>query len=85
MTKKVTEAGSISRRRLLTTASAGAALAASPLGINLLQAEGAPIRIGGGWTSLGRGGLRSSSGEVWSPDSVRRSLAARRRRNRSSM
>ncbi|NEV02093.1 ABC transporter substrate-binding protein [Bradyrhizobium uaiense] len=46
MTKKVTKAGSISRRRLLTTASAGAALAVSPFRINLLQAEEAPIKIG---------------------------------------
>ena len=46
MTKKVAKAGSISRRRLLTTASAGAALAVSPFRINLLQAEEAPIKIG---------------------------------------
>ncbi|MCS3451075.1 MULTISPECIES: ABC transporter substrate-binding protein [Bradyrhizobium] len=46
MTKKVTEAGSISRRRLLTTASAGAVLAVSPFRINLLQAQEAPIKIG---------------------------------------
>ncbi|UGY16124.1 ABC transporter substrate-binding protein [Bradyrhizobium septentrionale] len=46
MTNKVTKAGSISRRRLLTTASAGAALAVSPFRINLLQAEEAPIKIG---------------------------------------
>ncbi|MCC8960888.1 ABC transporter substrate-binding protein [Bradyrhizobium sp. Pear76] len=46
MTKKVTKAGSISRRRLLTTASAGAVLAVSPFRINLLQAEEAPIKIG---------------------------------------
>ena len=37
MTKKVAKAGSISRRRLLTTASAGAALAVSPFRINLLD------------------------------------------------
>jgi branched-chain amino acid transport system substrate-binding protein len=46
MTKKVTQAGSISRRRLLTSVSAGAALAASPFRINLLQAEELPIKIG---------------------------------------
>ncbi|MGL3209648.1 ABC transporter substrate-binding protein [Bradyrhizobium sp. BR 1433] len=46
MTKKVTEAGSISRRRLLTTASAGAVLAVSPFRINLLRAQEAPIKIG---------------------------------------
>ncbi|WP_338691010.1 MULTISPECIES: ABC transporter substrate-binding protein [unclassified Bradyrhizobium] len=46
MTNKVTKAGSISRRRLLTTASAGAALAVSPFRINLLQAQEAPIKIG---------------------------------------
>ncbi|MHC1948251.1 ABC transporter substrate-binding protein [Bradyrhizobium sp. UFLA06-06] len=46
MTKKVTEAGSISRRRLLTTASAGAVLAVSPFRINLLQAQETPIKIG---------------------------------------
>lgn len=46
MTEKVTQAGSISRRRLLTSVSAGAALAASPFRINLLQAEELPIKIG---------------------------------------
>jgi branched-chain amino acid transport system substrate-binding protein len=46
MTRKTTESGSISRRRLLTTASAGAALAASPFRINLLQAQEATIKIG---------------------------------------
>jgi branched-chain amino acid transport system substrate-binding protein len=46
MTKKVAQAGSISRRRLLTTVSAGAALAVSPFRINLLQAQEAPIKIG---------------------------------------
>lgn len=46
MTNKVTKAGSISRRRLLTTASADAALAVSPFRINLLQAQEAPIKIG---------------------------------------
>ncbi|MCA6100570.1 MULTISPECIES: ABC transporter substrate-binding protein [Bradyrhizobium] len=46
MTKKVIKAGSISRRRLLTTASAGAVLAVSPFRINLLQAQEAPIKIG---------------------------------------
>ena len=46
MTKSITKSGSISRRRLLTTASAGAALAASPFRINLLQAQEATIKIG---------------------------------------
>ncbi len=46
MTKRITTSGSISRRRLLTTVSAGAALAASPFRINLLQAEEATIKIG---------------------------------------
>jgi branched-chain amino acid transport system substrate-binding protein len=46
MTRNVTRAGSISRRRLLATASAGAALAASPFRINLLQAQEATIKIG---------------------------------------
>jgi branched-chain amino acid transport system substrate-binding protein len=46
MTEKVIKTGSISRRRLLTTVGAGAALAASPFRINLLQAEEAPIKIG---------------------------------------
>lgn len=46
MTKTVTKAGWVSRRRLLTTVSAGAALAASPFRINLLQAQEAPIKIG---------------------------------------
>jgi branched-chain amino acid transport system substrate-binding protein len=46
MTRKITRPGSISRRRLLTTASAGAALAVSPFRINLLQAQEANIKIG---------------------------------------
>src|ERR1700678_2013194 len=46
MTKKTAKAGSISRRRLLTTVGAGAALAASPFRINLLQAQEASIKIG---------------------------------------
>jgi branched-chain amino acid transport system substrate-binding protein len=46
MTRKTTKSGSISRRRLLATASAGAALAASPFRINLLQAQEATIKIG---------------------------------------
>ena len=46
MTTKITKSGSISRRRLLATASAGAALAASPFRINLLQAQEATIKIG---------------------------------------
>jgi branched-chain amino acid transport system substrate-binding protein len=46
MTRKTVKSGSISRRRLLLTASAGAALAASPFSINLLQAQEATIKIG---------------------------------------
>jgi branched-chain amino acid transport system substrate-binding protein len=46
MTKKVIKAGSISRRRLLTTASAGAVLAASSFRINLVRAQEASIKIG---------------------------------------
>ena len=46
MTRNTTKAGTISRRRLLTTVSAGAALAASPFRINLLQAQEANIKIG---------------------------------------
>jgi branched-chain amino acid transport system substrate-binding protein len=44
--KKITKSGSISRRRLLTTVGAGAALAASPFRINLLHAQEATIKIG---------------------------------------
>jgi branched-chain amino acid transport system substrate-binding protein len=46
MTSKIIKSGSISRRRLLTTVSTGAALAVSPFRINLLQAQEAPIKIG---------------------------------------
>ncbi len=46
MTKKTTGSKLISRRRLLTTASAGAVLAASPFRINLLQAQEATIKVG---------------------------------------
>lgn len=46
MTKRTRGSHSISRRRLLTTASAGAVLAASPFRINLLQAQEATIKIG---------------------------------------
>ena len=46
MNRKITKSGSISRRRLLTTVSAGAALAVSPFRINLLQAQETPIKIG---------------------------------------
>jgi branched-chain amino acid transport system substrate-binding protein len=44
--KSMRKSGSISRRRLLTTVGAGAALAASPFRINLLQAQEASIKIG---------------------------------------
>jgi branched-chain amino acid transport system substrate-binding protein len=46
MTKNITKSRSISRRRLLATAGAGAALAASPFRINLLRAQEATIKIG---------------------------------------
>lgn len=46
MAKTTTGSKSISRRRLLTTASAGAVLAASPFRINLLQAQEATIKVG---------------------------------------
>ena len=46
MTRKITKSGSMSRRRLLTSVSAGAALAVSPFRINLLQAQEANIKIG---------------------------------------
>lgn len=46
MTKKPTSSNSMSRRRLLTTASAGAVLAASPFRINLLQAQEPTIKVG---------------------------------------
>lgn len=46
MTRKITKSGSMSRRRLLATVGAGAALAASPFRINLLQAQEATIKIG---------------------------------------
>src|SRR5207244_5507392 len=46
MTRKTAKSGLISRRRLLMTASAGTALAASPFRINLLRAEEANIKIG---------------------------------------
>jgi branched-chain amino acid transport system substrate-binding protein len=46
MTKRFAESGSLSRRRLLTKVSAGAALAVSSFRINLLQAQEATIKIG---------------------------------------
>jgi branched-chain amino acid transport system substrate-binding protein len=46
MAEKIIKSASISRRRLVATASAGAVLAASPFRINLLQAQEAPIKIG---------------------------------------
>jgi branched-chain amino acid transport system substrate-binding protein len=44
--RKTAEPSSISRRRLLATASAGAAIAVSPFRINLARAEEANIKIG---------------------------------------
>jgi branched-chain amino acid transport system substrate-binding protein len=46
MTKTTKGASLITRRNLLTTASAGAVLAASPFRINLLQAQEATIKVG---------------------------------------
>lgn len=46
MTRNIIKSRSISRRRLLATASTGAALAVSPFRINLSQAQEAPIKIG---------------------------------------
>lgn len=46
MAKKTIGSNSISRRRLLTTASAGAVLAAAPFRLNLLQAQEATIKVG---------------------------------------
>ncbi len=46
MAEKGFTTGSISRRRLLTTVGAGAALAASPFRVNILQAQEALIKIG---------------------------------------
>ena len=39
MTKRITTSGAVSRRSLLPTVSGGAALAASPSRISLLQAQ----------------------------------------------
>lgn len=70
MSKKVSRPGSISRRRLLATA--GAALAASPLGVNPLQAQRAPIKIGMSMPQTGGlagGGKASLLGiEIWRDD-----------------
>jgi branched-chain amino acid transport system substrate-binding protein len=69
MSKK---SGTISRRRLLAGASAGAALAASPFGSHLLQAQGAPIKIGMSMPQTGGlagGGKASLLGiEIWRDD-----------------
>src|SRR3954451_24901478 len=46
MIKKIAKSDSISRRRVLATAGAGAALAVSPFRINLLQAQEATIKVG---------------------------------------
>mgnify|MGYP000917585647 FL=1 len=72
MSKRLSKSGSISRRRLLATASAGAALAASPLGARLLNAQQAPIKIGMGIAQTGGlagGGKPSLLGtEIWRDD-----------------
>src|SRR5690349_5897240 len=46
MTKKTTTFGNISRRRLLTTVSVGAALAVSPFRINIVRADEGTIKVG---------------------------------------
>lgn len=72
MPKRVPKSGSISRRRLLATAGAGAALAASPFAGNLLHAQGAPIKIGMSMPQTGGlagGGKASLLGiEIWRDD-----------------
>jgi branched-chain amino acid transport system substrate-binding protein len=71
MLKSVFRSGSISRRRLLAAAGAGAALAASPFG-SKLQAQQAPIRIGMSMPQTGGlagGGKASLLGiEIWRDD-----------------
>jgi branched-chain amino acid transport system substrate-binding protein len=72
MSKRDSKSGSISRRRLLATASAGAALAASPFGANLLHAQQGPIKIGMSMPQTGGlagGGKPSLLGiEIWKDD-----------------
>ena len=72
MSRKISESGSISRRRLLATAGASAALAASPLGANLLHAQQPQIKIGMGIAQTGGlagGGKPSLLGiEIWKDD-----------------
>jgi branched-chain amino acid transport system substrate-binding protein len=72
MSKKVSRSGSISRRSLLATAGAGAALVASPFQINPLRAEGAPVKIGMSMPQTGGlagGGKASLLGiEIWRDD-----------------
>jgi branched-chain amino acid transport system substrate-binding protein len=70
MSKKVSKPKSISRRSLLATA--GAALAVSPLSVNLLHAQQAPIKIGMSMPQTGGlagGGKASLLGiEIWRDD-----------------
>ena len=70
MSKKVSKPRSISRRQLLATA--GAALAASPLSATLLHAQQAPIKIGMSMPQTGGlagGGKASLLGiEIWRDD-----------------
>jgi branched-chain amino acid transport system substrate-binding protein len=72
MTKKTTKPGSISRRRLLATASAGTALAASPFRISSVSAQQPPIKIGMSMAQTGGlagGGKASLLGiEIWRDD-----------------
>lgn len=72
MSKRVVQSKSISRRRLLATAGAGAALAASPWGTKMLQAQTGPIKIGMSMPQTGGlagGGKASLLGiEIWRDD-----------------
>ncbi len=72
MSKRVSRSGSISRRHLLATAGAGAALSASPFRVNMVRAEGTPIKIGMSMPQTGGlagGGKASLLGiEIWRDD-----------------
>jgi branched-chain amino acid transport system substrate-binding protein len=72
MTKNTTKPGSISRRRLLTAASAGAAIAVAPGLISSVGAQQPPIKIGMSMAQTGGlagGGKASLLGiEIWRDD-----------------
>jgi branched-chain amino acid transport system substrate-binding protein len=72
MTKNTTKPGSISRRRLLTAASAGAAIAVAPGLISSVSAQQPPIKIGMSMAQTGGlagGGKASLLGiEIWRDD-----------------